>query len=136
MAKKAESDDESPARTNARQEIARRNLENWIVQSGYSVTEVADMAGIPQANLARYVNGKSAIRVDVLQPLADVLGRASTHEFQMTDPPKQRHRDELEIAQPMFAKSRPGFEPTEQDLKDFQDYLAKVQSRRAKKPKR
>lgn len=142
MAKAKESPGEkrpsdAPVRANAREERMRRNLEQFIKDSGYSTTEVADMAGIPQANLGRYTRGDSSIPGDALEPLARVLGRESVDDFYATDPPKQRTRDELEVMQPIFAKSRPGFEPTEEDLRDFEEYLAKVRSRRdKKKPKR
>lgn len=130
---KANDSDESPVRLNAREERARRNLQTFIEESGYSVTQVADLAGIPQATLARYVNGKSAIGFEWLQPLADALGRESIEDFQDQTPARQRTKEELETVQPMFAKSRPGFNPTEQDLADFNEFLRKVQSRRGKK---
>jgi transcriptional regulator with XRE-family HTH domain len=127
--------DESPARLNAREERARRNLVKFVEDSGYAVTTVADLSGISQASLTRYMNGKSPLPFDALQPLADVLGRESILDFQNPDPPRQRTMAELEAAQPMFARARPGFEPTEEDLQDFQEYLKKVQSRREKKNK-
>lgn len=125
--------DESPVRLNAREERARKNLERFITESGYSVTQVADLAGIPQATLSRYVTGKNAISIDVLHPLAEVLGRASIDDFFNPEPPPQKSAAELEAAQPMFARARPGFEPTEEDLADFQNFLRRVQSRREKK---
>src|ERR1043165_10082961 len=115
--------DESPVRTNAREEGVRRNLEMFITKSGYSVTQVADLAGIPQATLARYVQGKNAISIEALMPLAEVLGRESVDDFFNPDPPRQKTAAELEAAQPMFARSRPGFEPTEEDLADFQELV-------------
>lgn len=133
---KAKDSDESPVRLNAREERARVNLERFIEASGYSVTQVADMAGIPQASLARYVNGKSPLPLDALPRLAEVLGRESIDDFLSPSPPRQKTSAELEAAQPIFAKSRPGFEPTEEDLADFQEYLRKVQARRGKKGSR
>jgi transcriptional regulator with XRE-family HTH domain len=125
--------DESPVRLNAREERARKNLERFITESGYSVTQVADLTGIAQATLARYVNGKSPLPFDALQPLVDALGRESILDFQDPNPKPNRHKDELAQAQPIFARARPGFEPTEEDMLDFQDYLKKVQARREKK---
>ena len=136
MAKARENDDESPKRLDAREERARVNLAKFIADAGYSVTQVADLAGIPQANLARYVSGKSALQIDALQPLADVLGRRSVNDFFDPKPAPQLTGAELEAVQPIFAKSRPGFNPTEEDIADFQEYVAKVKARRAKKAKR
>lgn len=130
---KSKESDESPVRPNAQEERARINLARFIEESGYSVTEVADMTGIPQASLARYVNGKSPLPLDAMQPLANALGRGSLDDFQDRNPPRQRTREELEAAQPIFAVPRPGFHPTEDDLIDFQEYLRKVQARRDKK---
>lgn len=126
--------DESPARLNAREERARKNLERFVEESGYSVTQVADLSGIAQANVSRYINGKSPLPLDALQPLADVLGR-DPGDFLLVDPPQQKTKEQLEQAQPMFARARPGFEPTEEDLADFQEYIRRVQSRREKKAK-
>lgn len=127
--------DESPIRLNAREERARKNLERFIDESGYSVTQVADMAGIAQANLGRYVNGKSPIPIDALIPLAEVLGRDSIEDFFNPEPPKQKTKDELASAQPMFARARPGFEPTEEELAEIRETLQRIQSRREKKNK-
>lgn len=127
--------DESPVRLNAREERARRNLERFVNESGYSVTQVADLSGIPQASLARYINGKSPLPLDALHPLADALGRESINDFLDPNPAPQKTKEQLEAAQPMFARARPGFEPTEEDLADFQEYIRKVQARRERKNK-
>lgn len=125
---------ESQEPLTARQERIRRNLAKFIEESGYSVTEVADMAGIAQASLGRWVRGDVvSIPADALQPLADALGRASIDDFNLADPPRQRTKAELALAQPIYSKSRPGYEPTEEDIADFQEYLRKVQARRDKK---
>lgn len=132
---KTKETDESPVRLSAYEERARINLNAWIEASGYSVTKVADLAGIPQANLARYTKGIGPIPLDVLQPLADLFGRASIDDFKNPNPSRPLTGDELLARQPMFAKSRPGFDPTEEDLADFREYVAKVQARREKKLK-
>lgn len=126
-------EDESPIRLDVYQERMRRNLERFIKASGYSVTEVADLAGIPQANLARWVAGKSKIDPGALRPLAEALGRASIDDFDSLDPPRQRTRAELAEDEPMMSKARPGYSPTEQDIADFNEALRRVQSRREKK---
>lgn len=126
--------DESPVRTNAHEERLRRNLDRFIEDSGYSTTQVADMTGIAQASLARYRTGQSPVPVDALPPLADALGR-SVEEFFSTNPAPQRTKEQLAAAQPMFARSRPGFEPTEEDLAELAAVFQRIQSRRDKKPK-
>lgn len=129
---KTKDSDESPVRTNAYEERARLNLVAWIDASGYSMTQVADLAGIPQANLMRYVSGKSPLPLDALQPLAEVFGRKSIDDFK--DPnAKPLTPGELAALPPLFAKSRPGYNPTEEDLADLRDAIAKIQARRDRK---
>lgn len=130
---KARENDESPARLNAREERIRANLEAFIKASGYTPTQVADLAGVPQANISRWLSGKSAIAIDALPALRDALGRDSIDDFFSPSPPPQRTKEELAIAQPMFGKARPGFDPSEEDLADFREYLEKVRKRREKK---
>jgi len=125
---------ESAEKPTARQERIRNNLIRFIEESGYSATEVADMAGITQSSLGRWMRGDvMSIPAESLRPLADALGRTSIEEFDMLDPPRQRTRDELLLAQPVYGKSRPGYEATEEDLADYQEYVRKVQARRDKK---
>lgn len=135
MAKVKESD-EGSARANPVEERARLNLCQFIRDSGYTATQVADLAGMPQANLGRYMRGDSALSLDVLPRLAEVLGRDSTDDFFKPDPPRQKTAAELGEAQPIFAKARPGFSLTEEDLIDFKQYLERVRSRREKKKPR
>ena len=132
-AKESDESDESPVRLNAREERARANLEKWIDASGYSATQVADLAGIPQANLARWLAGKHPIPLDALRPLADALGRESIEDFESANPPRQRTMEELALILPVLGKHRPGANPTAEDLDDYREYVRKVQGRREKK---
>lgn len=132
---KTKESDESEARVDPFEERARQRLKSWIDASGYSVTEVADLAGIPQANLARYVSGKSPVPLSKMEDLAAVFGRKSTADFTSETCDRPLTRPELDAAQPMFAKHRPGFVPTAEDLADFQEYVRRVQARREKKLK-
>lgn len=134
VAKSRESD-ESPARLDPYEERARLNLVAWIEASGYSVTQVADLAGIPQANLARYVTGKSPVPFEHMPAIADVFGRESIDDFRRADIAPPLTAAQLEAKQPMFAKHRPGFVPTEEDIADFHEYVRRVQARREKKTK-
>jgi len=130
---KSRETDESPERLSAQEERARANLDAWIEASGYTATQVADLAGIPQASLARWLAGKHAIPYGALRPLADALGRESIEEFEMPSPPRQRTKEELALLMPVLGKHRPGAEPTKEDLDDYREYLRRVQSRREKK---
>jgi transcriptional regulator with XRE-family HTH domain len=132
VAKTRESD-ENPERLSAREERARANVERWIATSGYTITQVADLAGIPQASLARWLTGKHPIPYDAFQPLADALGRESLEDFSSPSPPRQRTKEELALLMPVIGKHRPGAEPTQEDIDDYRDYLRKVQGRREKK---
>lgn len=108
----------------------RVNLRLFIEQSGYSAQEVADLSGITQASLSRYTRGENAIPGSALPSLAQVLGR-KVEDFYDRDPPPI-DRDVL-ARNFLFLKSRPGFEPTEEDLVDFEAFLERARKRREKK---
>ncbi len=121
--------DESPQRTNHAEERTRANLCAFIEQSGYTPTQVADLSGVPQANLSRYMLGKSAIPLDALTELARALGRDSIRDFTISDPPRQRNKAELARDLPLVAKARPGFEPTEEDIGELRIALERIARR-------
>lgn len=129
---KEQPDDEVPIRASALEERMRVNLLAFIAASGYSAQQVADLAGVTQASLSRYTRGENAIQADVLPALAQVLGR-SVEDFYDREPPPLR--ENLLERFPVFLKSRPGFEPTEEDLADFDTFLDRVRGRRSKKGK-
>lgn len=133
---KTKESDESPMRLDAIQERARLNLEAWIEASGYSVTQVADLAGIPQASLGRYVNGKSPVPFEHMPALAEVFGRETIADFSDPTPTRPLTGEELLLKQPMFAKARPGLALSEEDRIEFKKYVAGVEARRAKKLKK
>jgi transcriptional regulator with XRE-family HTH domain len=128
---KAGDSDRVPVRENAIEERMRVNLETFIKQSGYSTTQVADLSGIPQASVSRYVRGENAIPADVLKALADVFGRSVNDFYERNPPPAPA---DLQNARPAFLKPRPGVQFSEEDLHDFEEFLTRVQARRAKKP--
>jgi len=130
----AKAKDESPIRTNVFEERARKHLVEWAEIAGYGLTELADDAGIPQANLARYMNGKSPLPIDAQAALARVLGR-DPGDFLLVDPPAQRTRQQLLAEIPIVAKGRDGFVWTEDDLADYDEFMRRVQARRSKKAK-
>lgn len=127
---KAKDTDEDLSRGNVMSERIRRNLERFIEESGYSVNQVADLSGVPQATLGRWVRGENAVSLPYLRPLADVFGRR-TDDFYEADPPPPP--PDLESRRPVFLRSRPGVELTEDDFADFEVFLEKVKTRRAKK---
>lgn len=131
MAKAGEPRDRPRGRLDGREERARERLEQFIEEIGYSVTQVADLAGIPQANLARYVKGDSAIPLDALQPLADVFGRSPNDFISPTPGPKP---DPSTLA-PVLMRARPGVVVTAEDLADYEEMLARIAARRTKKKK-
>ncbi len=126
-------DSDPPVRTNALEERLRVNLIEFIKESGYTASQVADLAGIAQASLGRYTRGENALQADVLKPLAEVFGR-TIEDFYDREPPPPK--PDLATKHPLFLRSRPGFEPTEEDLKDWDEFLDRVRSRRGTKPKR
>lgn len=127
---------EEPVQANAREEKIRRNLVRFVEESGYSQVQVADLAGMPQATLRRYMIGENAIPADVLEPLAAVFGRNEGDFFQDNPPPAPKNLQDIDEVSPLFLKSRPGFEPTKEDLEEFQRFLDGVRSRREKKRKK
>lgn len=110
------------------EELMRRNLVRFISESGYSQNQVADMAGIPQANLGRYCRGENALPARELSPLAAVFGRSEGDFFQASPPPA-----DLDTAPPVFLKRRPGATWTDEDQRDAEEFLEKLRIRRAKK---
>lgn len=129
VAKVSDSEDH-PIRENAIEERIRRNLAAFIEQSGYSANQVADLAGVPQTTLGRYLRGENAVSVEYLKPLADVFGRRVDDFYDKEPPPPPA---DLETARPAFLRSRPGVNLTEEDLADFDAFLERLKSRRAKK---
>ncbi len=129
MGKVGDSDDH-PVRENAMEERIRRNLIKFTEQSGYSANQVADLAGVPQATLGRYIRGENSVSVEYLKPLADVFGR-KVDDFYEKDPPPPP--DDIELQRPAFLRARPGVNLTEEDLAEFDAFLERLKSRRAKK---
>lgn len=127
--------DESPRRLNNQEERVRANLEAFVEASGYTPTQVADMAGVPQANVSRYLAGKSAIPSDALPAFARALGRKSIDDFYSTAPPRQRTKEELARDEPIIGKPRPGYDPTDEDFADINATITKVAGRAGKKRK-
>jgi transcriptional regulator with XRE-family HTH domain len=110
------------------EELIRENLEKFIKESGYSQQQVADMAGIPQANFGRYVRGENVVQAGVLKPLAELFGRTVDDFYNPDPPPPNRERVPL-----LFFKALPGTELTEDDWKDIKELQARVSSRHSKK---
>lgn len=127
---KARDSSDHPVRENVMEERLRVNLARFITESGYTANQVADMAGIPQATLGRYVRGENAISADVLPSLAAVFGRDIGDFYNANPPPAPQN---LEEAQPLFFRARPGVTVTAEDLRDWEEFLEKVKTRRAKK---
>lgn len=129
MAKQQDSQEtEVPVRDNAMEERIRVNLCRFIEESGMSQVAIADLAGITQASLSRYTRGENAIPADALKPLADAVGRLVDDFFQRD--PSQPSPDRVRN---FFLRTRPGVEPTEQDLQEFDEYVARAEKRRAAK---
>lgn len=120
----------SGERENAIEERMRVNLNRFIEESGYTMTQIADMVGVPQANFGRYTRGEHPITAEMLPALAQVFGR-SPNDFYLRDPPPAPK--DIHDLQPVFLKSRPGFEPTEEDLADWDEFLMRVRARRDKR---
>lgn len=134
MTKKDESGDNNvPVRVDAIEERIRVNLNRFLDESGYSITMAADLAGIPQASLSRYIKGENAVPSDVLLPLAQVFGRKIEDFYDRAPPPAPKN---LEEHAPVFLRSRPGFQLTEEDLSDWNRFLDQIKSRRDKKKPR
>lgn len=129
---KEPSDSDGPVRANALEERLRVNLNRFIAQSGYSAQQVADLSGITQASLSRYTRGENALQADALLPLAQVFGRSVEDFYDRDPPPVDKEALEKNF---LFLKSRPGFEPTEEDLADFEAFLERARKRREKKQK-
>lgn len=108
------------------------NLARFVEDSGYSQNQVADMSGIPQATLGRYMRGENAPPADALGALAQVLGR-SVDDFYRRDPPPQKKREQLEEENPMWLRHHPGVDLTEEDLANWEKFISGVKERRAKK---
>ncbi len=131
MAKTKEPTEEGgPIRANALEERLRVNLVHFIDESGYSAQQVSDLAGITQASLSRYTRGENALQASAIQPLAQVFGR-SVEDFYDRDPPPAK--EDLLAKNFLFLRSRPGFEPTEEDLADFEAFMERARTRREKK---
>jgi transcriptional regulator with XRE-family HTH domain len=106
------------------------NLAKFVEQSGYTQNQLADMAGIPQATLGRYMRGESAIPSEALLAIAPVLGRSVDH-FGMANPPPPP--TDLSETAPVWLKARPDVDLTAEDLAAWEKFLAGVRERRAKK---
>jgi transcriptional regulator with XRE-family HTH domain len=120
----------TPVRMNPTEEKIRRNLVRFIAESGYSQNQVADMSGVPQANLGRYVRGESAISVDAIELLADVFARPAG-DFYLDEPPPPPK--DLAIVRPVFWRGRPGddFDAEERRILDAAN--AEISAHRRKK---
>lgn len=127
---KESTEDDTPIRANALEERMRVNLLRFIEESGYSAQTVADLTGITQASLSRYTRGENALQASALPALAQVLGRRVEDFYDREPPPLDRGALEKSF---LFLKSRPGFEPTEEDLVEFEEFLERARKRREKK---
>lgn len=113
---------------NPQVEVIRSNLERFIAESGYSVTMVADLSGIPQASLGRYVKGTHALPAEYIQPLAEVFGRAPGDFYTAAPPPADKS-----TLLPVMFRSRPDVHLTQEDQKDIDELKSKLLARRKKK---
>jgi len=120
----------SGERENATEERLRINLNRFIEESGYTMTQIADMIGEPQANFGRYARGEHPLTANMLPALSQVFGR-SPNDFYERDPPPAPK--DVHERQPLFLKSRPGFQPTDEDMIDWEEFLTRVRARRDKK---
>lgn len=131
MTKQRETEsDESPERPDPSEEMIRRNLQSFIAETEYSETAIADMAGIPQANLHRYASGKSKIPAAALGELARVFGRPVGDFFLRIPPPAP---SEKPITAKVWLKTAPDFDLTKEDVVDYESFLERMRTRREKK---
>lgn len=106
----------------------RENLQKFIAESGYTQNQVADLSGVPQANLSRYLRGENAIPANVLPLLAEALGRDPGDFYAAAPPPAN-----IEDAAPVLFKARPGVELTEEEAREIEELRERMKARRAKK---
>lgn len=111
-------------------ERIRVNLVKFIEESGYSTNTVADLSGIPQANLGRYTRGENAVPASALPALAAVFGRSVNHFYEIDPPPV-----DIDEAAPVFFRARPGLELSAEDHKDIDETIERIRIRRTKKAK-
>jgi transcriptional regulator with XRE-family HTH domain len=110
------------------EERIRENLVRFIAESGYTQNAIADMSGVPQASLGRYIRGENAVPADALPMLSEVFGRSIADFFAIDPPPA-----DIESAAPVFIRQRPGVTWTAEDQHDADEFLQKLRARRAKK---
>lgn len=106
------------------------NLAKFVAESPYSQNQLADMSGVPQATLGRYIRGESAVPAEALLAIAPVLGRSVDH-FGMAVPPPAP--SDLSEAAPVWLKARPDVDLTAEDLAAWEKFLGGLKERRAKK---
>jgi transcriptional regulator with XRE-family HTH domain len=124
-------EDARSADRSAIEERITRNLNLFVEQSKYTQNQIADMSGIPQATLGRYIRGDSAaIPSEALAVLAQVFGRNVGDFYERNPPPPPK---DLSNAAPVFLRSRPGVDLTDEDFQDFEALLERVKERRARK---
>lgn len=119
-------DSEVSVRKDATEEQIRVNLLRFIDESGYSATSVADLSGIPQATIHRYMHGVNAVSLSALEPLARVFGRKPGDFFEREPPPPPKNLIETE---PVLLRSRPGVKLTPEDFDDFDAFVTRVAER-------
>lgn len=99
--------------------LIHKNLVKFIEESGYSLNVVADLSGITQASLGRYVRGENDPPASALKPIADALGRTVDDFYQDNPPPPKADKDDL------FFRSRPDAVLSEEIMKEVREFLAK-----------
>lgn len=120
MTKRATNDLQAPPM----EERIRLNLTKFVAESGYSVNQIADTLGIPQASFGRYMRGENAVPATLLKPLADFFGRRTDDFFEEAPPPPDPARmDDL------FLKTRPDAEIDDEVLREVHAELAKANQR-------
>ncbi len=85
------------------EELIRRNLDKFVVESGIAYTAIADTTGITAASFARYLKGENAVPAAALKTLADFFGRR-VGDFYEEDPPPA----DPSLVNDLFLRSRPG----------------------------
>ncbi|MGN6107078.1 MAG: helix-turn-helix domain-containing protein [Kofleriaceae bacterium] len=86
------------------EELIRKNLILFREQANLSQAQLADLSGVPMANLGRYERGDNAVPASTLGALSHVFGR-SVADFYQENPPPPPPEDDLP---PVFYRVRPG----------------------------
>jgi transcriptional regulator with XRE-family HTH domain len=119
-----------PVRTNSTEEQLRINLVRFVGECGYTANQLADLSGISQATLGRYMRGENAISVDALEPLAMVFGRDVGDFFNPDPPPPPK---DLNETSPIMPKRRPGVVLDPEEHRILDEALARIGAHRRKK---